>query len=278
MQLSLSVRIVEAATKDRLNIPLEEFLALAAEVGYRFVCLRASAAGVQTPPDELRRVRSLLEQFRLKVSMVTTDFDVPRNNDAGPNNLRHIGPHLETAEMLGADLIRVCMKSEDDIPAAQQAADEARPRGIRLAHQSHHNSLFETVEGSVAVLRRVDRENFGLIYEPGNLLLCGQDYGPEALRRLAPWMMNVYVQNHRLAADGPVRLPTRCRGEVQYWDIPLWESGGVDFSEVFRGLREIGYRGTVTVHQEFAKLMPPRQAAHESHRFLSRMIAQAAEP
>jgi sugar phosphate isomerase/epimerase len=250
MQLSLSVRIAEAETKDRMTIPFEQFARLAHQTGYAAVCMRASAGGVQTPRSE-------------------PDFDVPRNNDHGPDNLRNIGPHLDVAECLGASLIRVCMKREEDIAAAARAADLARERGIRLAHQCHTNSLFETIEQIVEVLSRIGRENFGLIYEPANLMLCGQPYDGAALKRLAPWLMNVYVQNHRLAADGTVCLPTRVRGDVRYHDIPLWESGGVDFGAVFAGLKAIGYAGHVTVHQQFAKLMGPQEAASQSFAFLS---------
>jgi sugar phosphate isomerase/epimerase len=272
MQLSLSVRIAEAETKDRMTIGFENFARLAQETGYTAVCMRASAGGVQTPREELLAMRRLLDELELRVSMVTTDFDVPRNNDQGPNNLRNIGPHLDVAQCLGATLIRVCMKREEDIAAAARAADQARERGIRLVHQCHTNSLFETVDQIVDVLKRVGRENFGLIYEPANLMLCGQPYGEQTLRRFAPWLMNVYVQNHRLAPDGPVCLPTRVRGEVRYHDIPLWESGGVDFEAVFAGLRTIGYGGYVTVHQQFAKLMGPQEAASQSMAFLSARI------
>jgi sugar phosphate isomerase/epimerase len=268
MQLSLSVRIAEAETKDRMTVGFEPFARLARETGYSAVCVRASAGGVQSSPDDLRSMRRVLNESDLHVSMVTTDFDVPRNNDHGPDNLRQIGPHLDVAQTLGATLIRVCMKREEDIAAATRAADQARERGIRLAHQCHTNSLFETVEQIVEVLTRIGRENFGLIYEPANLMLCGQPYGEEALRRFAPWLMNVYVQNHRLAADGPVCLPTRVRGDVRYHDIPLWQSGGVDFDTVFSGLHAVGYDGYVTVHQQFAKLMGAEEAARESYSFL----------
>ena len=47
MELSLSVRIVEVATKDRLNISFEDFVDVAAQAGYDAVCMRASASGVQ---------------------------------------------------------------------------------------------------------------------------------------------------------------------------------------------------------------------------------------
>ncbi|MEZ4729587.1 MAG: hypothetical protein R3E79_20855 [Caldilineaceae bacterium] len=66
------------------------------------------------------------------------------------------------------------------------AADEARERNIRLAHQSHTQSIFETVAGSLDILQRVGRPNFGIIYEPANLALCGEAYGPATLRPFSP--------------------------------------------------------------------------------------------
>ena len=81
--------------------------------------------------------------------MVTGDFFVPRNDDLGPDGLRNITPYLDLAVSFGADLIRICMKKEEDIPRVQRASDSAAERGIRLAHQPHCASLFETVEGSL---------------------------------------------------------------------------------------------------------------------------------
>jgi hypothetical protein len=39
MDLSLSVRVVEAATKDRLHISFEDFVDVAARAGYDAVCM-----------------------------------------------------------------------------------------------------------------------------------------------------------------------------------------------------------------------------------------------
>jgi len=268
MKLSLSVRIAEAPCKTRLNVPFRDLVHLAAELGYRAICMRASAGGVGTPLRELERLRVDIEQAGLRVSMVTADFDVPLNNERGPASLRNIGPSLDVAEALGANLIRVCLKSADDLPAAQRAADAAARRGIRLAHQCHTTTLFETVDGCLHALRHIDRENFGLIYEPANLMLCGQPYTLETLRRLQPYLMNVYVQNHRLDEAGPVALETWCRGIQRFHHIPIWEAGGVDFPAVVAALRDIGYDGYVTVHQAYAELMGPREAATETARYL----------
>ena len=77
MKLSLSVRIVESACKTRLLVPFEELVSIARETGYDAICMRASAAGVGTPPDRLAAMRRLVEDAGLRVSMVTADFDVP---------------------------------------------------------------------------------------------------------------------------------------------------------------------------------------------------------
>jgi len=268
MKLSLSVRIAEAPCKTRLNVPFRDLVQLAAEQGYRGICMRASAGGIQTPTDELTAMRAEVEQAGLIVSMVTADSDVPLNNEHGPDSLRNIVPSLNVAAALGCDLIRVCLKSEADVEHAMRAADMAAERGIRLAHQCHTTTLFEEVEPSVAWLERINRRNFGLIYEPMNLLICGQSYGLATLRKFAPYLMNVYVQNHRLDPNGPAALETWCLGTRRFHHIPLWEPGGVNFPEVVTALQAIGYEGFFTVHQAYAELMGPEEAAVKSAEYL----------
>ena len=268
MKRSLSVRIAEAPCKTRLNVPFRDLVQLAREFNYHAVCMRASAGGVQTPRAELERMRREVEEVGLVVSMVTADFDVPLNNDDGPDSLRNIGPSLDVADALGADLIRVCIKSESDIEHAQRAADRAAERGIRLAHQCHTTTLFEQVDRSLEVLAKIGRPNFGLIYEPANLMLCGESYGLDTLEQFKPHLMNVYVQNQALDPAGPVELETWCLGPRRVRHIPIWEPGGVRFEEVIAALGSIGYDGCVTIHQAYAELMGPREAAIESANYL----------
>lgn len=273
MKLSLSVRIAEAPCKTKLNVPFVELVSLAKELGYQAICMRASAGGVATPRAALESMRNIVEEAGLVVSMVTADSDVPLNNDDGPNSLRNITPSLDVATALGCDLIRVCLKKADDVVHAQRAADLAGERGIRLAHQCHTTTLFEEIAPSLDWLNRIDRTNFGLIYEPANLMLCNQAYELSALDQLKPWLMNVYIQNHRLDEDGPelgpVALETWCQGIRRFHHIPLWESGGVDVDAVMHGLNAINYDGYFTVHQAYAEIMGPREAAIESARYLN---------
>jgi sugar phosphate isomerase/epimerase len=250
MLYSLSVRVAEQfQSKERASMSLEEVADLAHSAGFEALCMRASQVGVGSTRERVVAASRGLAERGLSVSMVTGDFDIVYNNDRGPSCLRNIAPYVELARELGAPLLRVALKTDDDIVWAQRAADAAAKSHVRLAHQCHTLSLFETVDGIERTLRRINRASFGLIYEPANLQLCGQDYGPDTIERLAPWIFNVYLQNHTLKPDGKITLNTWCRGEVSFDSTPIHEQGSIDFDRVIRGLKHIGYHGTITVHQ-----------------------------
>lgn len=269
MKLSLSVRVAESfSDKRKTTMSIDELIAMAKTYGYEALCMRASQAGTHSPAELITEMRAKIDAAGLRVSMVTGDFAVPSNNEEGPLCLRNITPYLDLAEAFGAKLIRVCMKKDEDIAFAQKASDEARERNIRLAHQSHCASLFETVEGSLRVLEQVGRPNFGIIYEPANWLIAGEDYGRETIRKLKPFLFNVYIQNHRLTPDGSVQVETWKRGPVPLEHIGVWEPGGVNVGEMFAGLYEVGYDGYVTVHQAFGDVMPVEEAVRRSYEYL----------
>ena len=270
MKLSLSVRVAESViNKEEANRSIENLADLALNCGYSAICMRASQAGILSTLDQITRVRKVLAERGLPVSMVTGDIPIPANDEHAPDALRNITPYLDLTELLGANLIRIGMKKNEDIVWAQRASDEAAERDIKLAHQSHTRSLFETVEESVSVLERVGRSNFGLIYEPANLDLCGQKYGSETIRRFTPWLFNVYLQNHRLNPEGSMSLDTWIRGPAPHDPVPLQEGGGIDFPSIIATLKEIGYDGYVTVHQAFADIMEPEDAARQSYDYLT---------
>ncbi|MCC7376571.1 MAG: sugar phosphate isomerase/epimerase [Verrucomicrobiales bacterium] len=267
--LSLSVRIAEGfLSKEQAMMDLPSLARLAHEAGYRALCMRGSQLNVWTDRGVVAAAASVLRETGLGVTMVTGDFDIVYNNDNGPRCLRGIGPYLDLATALGASMVRVALRKEEDIAHARRAADEAAERGIRLVHQCHIQSLFEKVDGIVATLRAIDRPNFGLIYEAANLELCGQDYGEETVRRLSPWIFNVYLQNHRLHADGRVSLETWTRGAVRFDVIPISEPGGIDFGRVFDALAATGYAGPITVHQSAPESGSALEAARNTAGFL----------
>lgn len=272
-QLSISVRIAEGfQSKENAIMNLESLIQLAKDAGYDAMCMRASQIGVQSTEDVVAEGIRILGAEQMPISMMTGDFDIVYNNERGPDCLRDITPYLKLAKRLNTSLLRVALKSQEDIPWAQKAADQAAELDLKLAHQCHTKSLFETIEGIESTLRQIDRPNFGLIYEPANLEICGQPYGPEPIKRLAPWIMNVYFQNQIIKPDGDVTLETWCRGPVSFDIIEIHEPEGIDFESVVTGLKEVGYTGVLTVHQCAPEGCSPADSARATCTYLRQLI------
>ena len=273
MKLSLSVRIAEEfLSKEKASMSLDELALLAVRCGYQALCMRASQVGVHSGPELIEKAASCMVANGLSVSMLTGDFDTVYNNDKGPKALENITPYLELAEKLEAPRIRVALKNDSDILNAQRAADEAAERNIELVHQCHTLSLFETVESIESTLKAINRPNFGLVYEPANLEICNQDYGFSTLERLSKWIFNVYLQNQIINAKGSVTLPTRCNGDISFDLISIHTTGGIDYENVFSGLKSIGYEGSITVHQSTQPGETPEESAKGTADFLRGLI------
>jgi sugar phosphate isomerase/epimerase len=263
---SLSTRMAEVpGRKDQALLSLETFAQLARQLGYQALSMRASQLSIDTPRARVAEAKSALDALGLRVSMVTGTVSLAANDDQATEPLRRIVPHLDLAAALGCDLVRVMMQAEADVPWAQRAADAAAERGIRLAHQTHVGTLCETVDAALDIVTRVGRPNFGLTYEPSNLLVCGSEYGPDALRRLAPHILNVYLQNWYEHPGGAMSVRTNHRVVVAD-QVALDDKRGIDLDRVFEGLHAIGWRGYVTVHQV---LLPDQDLRTECARHLA---------
>jgi sugar phosphate isomerase/epimerase len=250
VQLSLSTRIAESSSrKDLAEVPIETLAPLAAKAGFSGLSMRASVVSIDTSPARVAEVRSTLDQENLDVSMVMGDIPLATNGPAAIQALRGITPYLDLAERLGGRLVRVMMHSDEDVPHAQHAADEAAERGITLAHQTHWGTLCETVGGTLETVRRVDRDNFGITFEPANILACGEDHDADAIARLAPHLVNVYFQNVVLDPDGAHIFKTRARGLVPLRYVPLADPSGLSAKSLVQALRRVGYEGWLSVHQ-----------------------------
>ena len=274
MKLALSTRVAEAPKrKDLALMQLGPLARLAAENGYRALSMRASQVGIHSPPAARQAARRSLDESGLAVSMVTGDYDIPANTERLVVPLREIERHLDLAQDLGADLVRVAAKADSHVPHLRRACDAAAERGMRLAHQCHVATLCETVDGTLELVRQVARDNFGVTYEPSNLMVCGQDYGAATVRRLAPHLFNVYLQNLAPRPGAPNVIETWINGPIEYDLVPFGDARGIDFGRVFDALGECGYGGYVTVHQNVANGGSIAVGARECARYLRTLAA-----
>ena len=270
---SLSVRCAESPKrKDVSSIPFEQLVAYAAGAGFRALCLRASVVGVDSPRSKVVKIRSILDQYALQVSMVTGDTALASNNDEATRAIQHIEPYLQLASELGAAAVRVMAHRSSDIDALRRSADLASTYGLTLLHQTHWGSLCETVQDSVALVQAVDRENFGITLDPGNLLACTGEALPSNLSELASVLGNVYFQNLRLDPSSAISFPSLRRGVVGVRYVALNDRSGIDVAALTRWLRNVGYNGWFTIHQPLRDRQEVREAIDEAARVVRQVI------
>lgn len=273
MKLSLSVRIAESPKrKDVAAMPIEELAPLARAAGFAGLSMRASVVSVTSPPARVRAVKDLLDAQGLAVSMVTGDIGLAANDASATAAIRDIGPYLDLAEGLGCRLVRVMMQSEADIPHARRAADLAAGRGLTLAHMTHWGTLIETAEDALQTVARVSRPNFGVVYEPANILACGGEYGAAAIRRMAPHLVNVMFQNLRKAPDSPVAFRSNRSGPVAVRYVALDDPSGIDARAMVETLEEVRYDGWITVHQPLRDGQTVADAIREAADFFGPLV------
>ena len=301
IKLSLSGRISEPIGEVSNLKPLtyDEFLHIARTTGYDAICIRPLQCSLSTPLDEMVEMARKTREAGLQVSMVTCDTDQPPNNDCSPFALLNIAPRLKMAEIFGTKMIRCQIKKPEQLGWAQRACDEARERGLWIVHLSHPATLFSNVDDAIDCLQKINRPNFGLVYEPVNWMNTPQGYGRDVIKRVAPWLVNVYAQNQKVRPPGAPDevIPPAAQADhlatvescvvaagrggrdrelsgphspagAATNNLGLWETGGVNFDTVFRGLHEIGYTGYFTVHSRTSQANTPIDLATRTFAFL----------
>jgi len=274
MKLSLSVRIAELENrKDHAFMPIEELAPLARDVGFQGLSMRASGVSVDSPPERSNQVRRLLDQAGLEVSMVTGDVALAANRGDVTRILREPGPYVALAKALGCDLLRVMVRTDEEVEQLRQCCDAVAEHGIRIAHQTHWYTLFESVDGALDVVRRVDRPNFGVTFEPANLMLCGDEYGRRQIERLAPYLFNAYFQNMRIVEGGPVVWRPTNGDPVAAEYAPVGDHSAIDVREMIAALKDVGYDGWFSIHQPLQPGQRVEDAIRESHAAVAHLIS-----
>jgi len=102
-------------------------------------------------------------------------------------------PVLETALALHANTIRVWAGTQGDlaIEDARRIADMAKTHDITVAFEYHRNTLTETSEGALLLLRAVGRDNVRTYWQPNPEL--AHEKNLEELAAVSPYLENMHV-------------------------------------------------------------------------------------
>ena len=140
--------------------------------------------------------------------------------------------------------IRPSIGSIEQIPLVREAADRAAAFGVDLVQFTHHGTPFNSVAGSLDMLRRVNRSNVGLVFEAANLYIEGQDYGTGG--GAGRWPRTSSTPKCRtcslLGEDEGISISAQ-GGYFQYQNLRVDDPRGVDIPGVVASLKAIGYDG-----------------------------------
>lgn len=97
----------------------------------------------------------------------------------------------------------------------------------------------ETADALAALLRKLNRENVGVNFDPANMILYDKGNPVEAVRTLAPWIRQVHIKD-----AGRTRTPGTWGEEV------VVGTGDVNWREFFAALNAAGFSGNLVIERE----------------------------
>lgn len=267
MELALSGRTFEinrhtvSSTAD-----FRAFAEIASRIGYSGVDLRKTQMSLETSSRDIKERKRILHGCGLHVvRMNPTGYPVLEDTDLF---LRY----LDLAASLDCRSLRMSGNPE----ASRRCADMAQRYGIRIGPQNHVGSddlpgPTETIDNTVAYLKRINHPNVGLFYDPAHLFVGESEYGAAAVERVMDSI--IFVQLQAL-----VEIPRRggegtfCFHQRYFIDGGEFpHPNGPDFQRVLSALRSLDYDGCLCVFPRRPLNVSPQEQAETYYREVIRM-------
>lgn len=273
------------------DIPLGQCLAEARRAGY---------SGVEKGgkfPSVAAELRPVLDDHGLE--LVSGWFSGGLLELSLDEEKRRIGPHLALLQAMSCPVLVYAettgtVQGRMDIPVADRRRlrrDDIRRYGERLtaladwlkaeacpmAFHHHMGTVIETEE-EVDLLMENSDISVGLLFDTGHLTFAGGDV-PATMRRWAARINHVHAKDIRPAVLERLRKEnwSFLKGVLEgVFTVPGDPEGGIDFREVAKILKEIGYAGWIVVEAEQdPRKANPLEYAQMGHEELTAALAEA---
>lgn len=266
-----------------------DHLEAAQRFGYRCVELRSTHVKPRLPLDELKKIRSTIEDSGLYTSCLscfTGNYGLFSDEECA-RAFDMFKEYVELAVLMNAQMIRIWPAWQESSSAPQSIWDRAAQwmkRSGQYAHQyqkklvmeMHHGTLCDTAASSLRLLRMIDEANVGVTLDPVNLYQVPADYGEAAIRALGGKLFNVHIKDIVELAKGDYPyhftysyyakhigrftkvVPPQNLQRERYYCHRRINAGGIDWAHVLKSLKASGYSGQLIVESvsETNKQMP----------------------
>lgn len=142
--------------------------------------------------------------------------------------------------------------------------------GVKLVLEIHHNSLTSSPSAAYRALEGMNPRCFGLIFDPGNMVIEGTEDYLKSFELLKDYICHVHVKNAMIAPDGEDDLGA-CK-----WK-PVWKplkKGQADLLYLFKVMRKMGYAGDISM-EDFSNEQSTREKLEDNLAYVKQLILAA---
>lgn len=173
---------------------VEEIIKAAKNAGLSYIEWGSDVHVPQGDAEKAIAVKEMMEQAGLKTSSYGSYYKLGQNQD--------ILPFLETAKLLGTDIIRVwagtkgsALTSEEErkvlTAEAKEISKKASEFGMKIDFEYHPNTLTDDADSAVKLIREVDEPNCGIYWQPNYQLT--EEANLSAAQKVLPYVDVLHV-------------------------------------------------------------------------------------
>jgi len=229
------------------------------------------------PVEKIHEARSLLDEFRIKTSILATGFfkiplppETPEGQAVLDEQWNLLDGAIARSKIFGTDKVRIfgftykngqSSGSEKEyariFDLLREAARRARAASVRLAVENVGGSYIATGAESARLLNAVKDDRLALTWDPNNAGASGERAFPDGFRLLDPGrIIHVHLRDYRHKPDGKVEWCAVGDGEF-------------DNLGQIRALLQAGYKETFTLETHYRS---PLGKAHASKTSLTALL------
>lgn len=239
------------------GLPLKTAMTSVAAIGYDGIEIAAGYGtdhlDVNCTPERARAIQAMAADHKLALPLIYTPLggNILSGEKQRAEALEGVERFLAIGDAMACKMLKVTagrlknsafQLDEARVVAAwlAQACDRAARHGARLATEIHFGQYFETAPMARRMIDLVQRPNFGVIHDAGNMHITGDSYGEEAVKLLGDRIFHVHVKDMVKADASDKTAHDYPAGRFKR--APL-NAGNVDHRSLFRALARAGYQG-----------------------------------
>jgi len=268
------------------GVPLKTTMESIAAIGYDAVEL---AAGYGTDhldenctPQRARDIKTMAADNRLAIALLYPRLgsDILLGEKQRAAGLETLDRFLAIGDQAGCKMVKVgagrlknSAFQEDEARVVAdwlaQACDRAASHGARICTEIHFGQYCETASMARRMIDLVNRPNYGVIHDAGNMHIVGDSYTAEAVKLLGDRIFHVHVKDMVKAPPTDEKAHDYPAGRFKR--APL-NQGNVDHLGLFRALRRIGYNGYLSCEATGGE--DPVAVAKYEHAEIQKLLAR----